>query len=220
MISVKDLKKEKAVKDYAFKKLGVADSRFIDSVCRLSCIQCRKKWESLFLQGEQGNYIYYLVDGLVKLYRINDDGREVILKFIRPGEAFGHGVLGGAYPVCATALDKSELLAIDVARFKEEIFRDRVLLEKVFRIFNKEIQHLTSIISSMSLSDSRKQLENFLRSLSDETESKTVILPMPKCELALFLGTTPENLSRILRQMIDEGYISVCGRSITLLIEN
>ncbi|ADD68944.1 transcriptional regulator, Crp/Fnr family [Denitrovibrio acetiphilus DSM 12809] len=216
MIIVKGFKK-RLVKDYVTQRYSSVNDCFVDNLCKSCCIKCKKKWETLFLQGECGEHIYYLVSGLVKLYRVNDSGREVIVKFIRAGESFGHGILGGVYPLCAMALSNSELLAIDREKLREEMKRDHVLMDEVLSIINKEINNLTNFIGNLSLLDCKARFISYLNNLSKEQKSTSVMLPMPKCELAMFLATTPENLSRIMRQLIDNKEIEVTGRRVVLI---
>lgn len=220
LINVKKSKKELAAKDYVRLKFKRENMKLTNIICDVSCVQCRQKRDILFMQGDEGNYIYYLMSGLIKLFRVNEEGREVVIKFIHPGETFAEGVIGGNYPVCAVALEKSELLAIEMNSLKREVYSDISLVDELFRNYNKEINYLVSLIDSLALTDTRKRLEKYLRELSKRKKSKRVRLPVPKCELALLLGSTPENLSRIMKQMSDDGEITTAGRDIIVKYDN
>lgn len=217
MTYVKNTKKEYAASEYVRLKFKRENLKLTNIICGSSCMQCKQKRDILFMQGDEGKYIYYLLSGLIKLYRVNEDGREVVIKFIQPGETFAEGIIGGNYPVCAIALEKSELLAIEMTSLKKEIFSDHKLIEEIFSNYNREINYLVSLIDNLALTGSRERFKKYLVELSKRKKNRTISLPVPKCELALLLGSTPENLSRIMKKLADDGEISVRGKYITII---
>jgi len=48
----------------------------------------RAKTEIFFMEGEEGSKVYFLISGLIKLYKTNEDGKEAIIHFVRNGEIF------------------------------------------------------------------------------------------------------------------------------------
>ena len=53
-----------------------------------------KRGEVLFNEGDDGNQLYVVTDGKIKLGRTSPDGRENLLAILGPGQMFGHGHLG------------------------------------------------------------------------------------------------------------------------------
>ena len=80
----------------------------------------------------------------------------------------------------------------------------------------KELEFYVTHIEDMVLSDTKTRLENFLVKHATQKRSSKIELPVPRCELAILLGTTPENLSRIIKHMTASGQISIKGREVSL----
>ena len=82
----------------------------------ISYFHAKKKRVFLFHEGEEGKFGYFLASGSIKLFRANVEGKEVAIKFVRPGEFFGWLVLlmEGRYPVSAICLEHVETLAVDI----------------------------------------------------------------------------------------------------------
>jgi len=79
------------------------------------CVPKRiKKRETIFLEGHEASSMYLLVSGSVQLFKNSPDGREIVIKIVRPGEIFGEVILfeEREFPVNATALSEGLVLAL------------------------------------------------------------------------------------------------------------
>ncbi|MBI4720538.1 MAG: cyclic nucleotide-binding domain-containing protein [Chitinivibrionia bacterium] len=104
------------------------------------------KKELLFLEGDQGASICVLARGNVQLYRSTPEGKEIVIKVVKPGELFGEVVLfeQRAYPVNAVALQDSTVLMISRHQFarllENEPFRHD------FQFYLNALLHLSRLI--------------------------------------------------------------------------
>ncbi|MEJ2038083.1 MAG: Crp/Fnr family transcriptional regulator [Desulfosarcinaceae bacterium] len=146
------------------------------------------KGESIFLEGDQGNGFYIILDGLVKVFKVSADGKEQILHIYGPGHPIGEVPVfaGQHFPANAQAVKKSRLLF-----FPRRAFIDLITAQP-----------------SLAL--------NMLAVLSEQQNRTSVDLPISKGHLASLLGTIPETLSRIFNKMTAEGIISVYGGAIAI----
>ena len=79
------------------------------------CIpKAMEKRRILFLEGQEGHSMYILSEGSIQLHKTALDGREIVIKSVRPGEIFGEVILfeQNTYPVSAVALKKSLVLML------------------------------------------------------------------------------------------------------------
>lgn len=96
---------------------GEIDDRVRHDMEKITHFHARKKRELLFHEGEKGKFGYFLASGSIKLFKANMDGKEVAIKFVRPGEFFAWLVVlvEGRYPVSAICLEHVETLAVDIS---------------------------------------------------------------------------------------------------------
>lgn len=210
--------KKEAVKAFASGFFGSDDpglTELLDRVCRHRRVD-RK--QILFMEGQEGSTVYFLVKGSIKLYRTNDEGKEAVVHFVRTGEIFAEILLqlGMKYPVTSMTLEDCELLEIDAVKLAEIFEADPKASMRLITALSKRIKYFVNLIESLTINDVRARLVNWLAT-QKKKESKVIKLPVPKGELALLLGTTAETFSRVLKKLSEEGYIEVQGREIKVL---
>ncbi len=160
----------------------------------------RSKQTMLFREGEPGEAMYLLVRGRISLMKLSSDGRETVIKVIKPGEVFAEVILFEKkfYPVTAVAL--TEILVFKLLRrdlldlLRQEDFRNdfiATLLRKQ-RYLADKIQQLTS-------QDVEQRLRAFL--LEQYGELDEIRAEINKKQLAAAIGATPETLSRLLQDL-------------------
>jgi len=160
----------------------------------------RAKQSVLFREGEPGEAMYLLARGRMSLHKLSRDGRETVIKVLKPGEVFAEVILFEKrfYPVTAVAL--TDILAFKLLRrdlldlLRQEDFRNdfiAMLLRKQ-RYLADKIQQLTS-------QDVEQRLRAFLREQYGEQEQ--ILAEINKKQLAAAIGATPETLSRLLQDL-------------------
>jgi CRP/FNR family transcriptional regulator len=160
----------------------------------------RPKHTVLFREGEPGEAMYLLARGRVSLHKLSPEGRETVIKVIKPGEVFAEVILfeQKRYPVTALAL--TEFLAFKLLRrdllglLRQEDFRNdfiAMLLRKQ-RYLADRIQQLTS-------QDVEQRLRGFL--LEQYGKQEQIHAEINKKQLAAAIDATPETLSRLLQDL-------------------
>jgi CRP/FNR family transcriptional regulator len=160
----------------------------------------RPKHAILFREGEPGEAMYLLARGRVSLHKLSRDGREIVIKVIKPGEVFAEVILfeKKSYPVTAVTL--TEVLVFKLLRrdlldlLRQEDFRNdfiAMLLRKQ-RYLADKIQQLTS-------QDVEQRLRAFL--IEQYGVQEQIHVEINKKQLAAAIGATPETLSRLLQDL-------------------
>lgn len=159
--------------------------------------------------------------GSIKVSRIDAEGREQILRIVRPGDFLGESAFltGHAPEHFATSLDAGSMCVFrhrDLAGLMRDFpsigFR---MLRTVSRRLADTERRLASVISG----DVGSRLAGYLLALPviSTGDRMAVKLPLPKKDIASLLDTTPESLSRQLRRLQDSGVIVVDQELIRLL---
>jgi CRP/FNR family transcriptional regulator len=201
---------------------------------RLSAIAREKsfnKGDIIFFDTEPYLGFYITVTGLVKIYKISKDGREHILHLISPHNTFAEVPLfenfgeefeeSFRYPANAMALeDDTRVILIPARKFRELLESDSKISIKMVSGFAKRLRHLNHHIEELTLKDVTKRVAGYIISESTRAEKpkagSEISLAISKNDLASYLGTIPETLSRTLKKLQDEGLIEVEGRKIVI----
>jgi CRP/FNR family transcriptional regulator len=178
------------------------------------------KGEIIFLDGDEGNGFFVVVEGLVKIFKVSSEGKEQILHIYGPGEPFGQVAVyaGRSYPASAQAIAKSHVLFFPRAAFVDLITRIPSLAMNMLAVLSKRLREFTVQVENLSLKEVPGRLAAYLVYLADEEgKEDAVTLNISKGQLASLLGTIPETLSRIFTRMSELNLIEMDGRNIKLL---
>lgn len=174
-----------------------------------------KKKETLFWEGDKGYSIFILVKGIIQLYKSTTEGKEVVIKVVKPGELFAEVILfeENRYPVSAVALKESLIYMIPKHQFtcllENERFRNEFIssLMKKLRYLADQIRYLTS-------HDVEDRFFMFLKEQYGETHK--INIPLSKKDVAAAIDATPETLSRLLQRLKNEGKAEWKGSTIDI----
>jgi CRP-like cAMP-binding protein len=166
-------------------------------------------------QGEIATEVWIIDDGVVKLVYCDEDGRDLIVGIRLKDWILGSAsvILDRPSPVAAFTMTSCYLQRLDGATFLDMVSGTSTLSSWLHRMHSQEVlDQLLSITQASALS-ARRRLERVLaqliESLGDSVQGGEirVTLPFSHRDLASLVRTTPEHLSRLLRQLIDEGLI-------------
>lgn len=213
------MKKIDAIKIFSNVFLGGYDTELASMLDNVSSVVSKSKNEIFFMEGEEGSKVYFLVSGLIKLYKTNEDGKEAIIHFVRSGEIFAEILffLQNRYPVTAIALEDCAALAIDSKKIEQLIKDHPQFAMKLIGSLARRIKYFVNLVENLTLSNLSSRFIKYLVSLSEQQRTMEVTLPVKKGDLAVLLGATPEAFSRMLKKLKDDGIIDTDGRKIKIL---
>lgn len=192
----------------------------VQEISRIAFHKHLKKGESIFIEGDDGNGFYIVVEGNVKIFKLSVEGKEHILHFFGPGEPIGEVPVfsGQRFPANAEAVEQTQLLFFPRTAFIDLISKNPSLSINMLAVLSKRLRDFALKIENLSLKEVPARLASYLILLSKEQQTdKAITLNISKGQLASLLGTIPETLSRIFSKMDSLGYIKVDGRDIKLL---
>ena len=210
------MNKKEALEKFLY-TLDINDKKFFEELNKISMLLIKRKGEILFLEDEKGEDLFFVLDGAIKLFKTSKDGREITINIAQKGDLFAEIVLflKNRYPVSAMALENSVLLAINSLKMFEKIKEDPEFAMKLLGMFAKRLSYLAEKIKELSIDDARERLLSYLRKMSDK--NGIVELNLPKKDISSNIGISPETFSRVLKKLVNDGVISVHGRTIKLL---
>ncbi|RDU56158.1 Crp/Fnr family transcriptional regulator [Helicobacter sp. MIT 00-7814] len=167
----------------------------------------------LFYEGDTPKRLYVLLEGIVRLYKSDASGNEIIIHKLMPTSFIAEMPLFENLPYPASARFESDgvVLSVDFARFKQSLSKNPDLLVAFIGSLMGKIRILERKISHSILASLRARLAHYL------LESKNTLCITNQRTIAQELNTTPQSLSRTIRELKDMGLISVSKGKITLL---
>lgn len=172
----------------------------------------------IFQAGAPARGFYAVAAGRVRIFRTAPSGKEHILHVFGPGEAFAEVAVfsGQTYPADAQAMEDTELLFFPKDRFRALLRDDPDLALAMLGLLSLRLRLFVRKIEDLSLREVPARLAAHLLLLRSQHGKSRLKLDLPKGQLAAFLGTIPETLSRILRKMADDGLIGLDGGAVII----
>ncbi len=182
-----------------------------------------KKNNMILMEEDFGDTLFILSQGSVKITRLSDDGREVILSILGEGDFFGEMSIfdGESRSANVIALEDTEVLVLKRGDFLDLLERHPqiaiVLLQELAARLRKSDQQ----IEGLSLSDAENRIAITLIRLAEELGviqmGKVVIENLPyQQDIANMAGTSRETVSRMLKLLQDKGYLEKRGRRLVI----
>jgi len=193
--------------------------RFEDSVKDLGRTKKFQKGEVLFSAQEKASGFYYLESGEIRIFKMDENGREIEVVRLEPGDFLGEAIVfvSSRFPFFAQAVRDSRVLFFDKNDILQRMDRDPLIAKFFVRLLAEKCVVLSQKIESLGLQTVRQRLVHYLLSNCSGEQQCVVELTIKKAELAKILGTISETLSRNLKQMQKEGIIEVRGNRIRVL---
>ena len=176
----------------------------------------------IYAEGDEATLLYFVQAGRVKTSRNTATGKELITAFDQAGEFFGYQAMlqGTVNRDSAVATEDSILLYTTADHFRQLMLHSTEVNQQFVRMLaNRVGQHEESLLG-LSYHSLRQRVASALLHFNEQegpnTPSNSLILLIRE-DLAAFIGTTPESLSRILSEFQQEGLIELTRKSIEVL---
>lgn len=179
-----------------------------------------EKGEEIFAMGDPAEGFFLILEGWVKLYRINREGEEAIINIFGPGETFAEAAVFGPmqrYPVNAQTVEKTTLLEIPRALFVDKIRENTDFALMMLGSISARQRFLIQQIEQITVKTAPQRIGTFLLRLClpGQTRNVEVGLPYDKSLIARRLNIEPETFSRALKKLEPHG-VGIKGRIVTI----
>ena len=184
---------------------------------KLSKVSGRKRVERgafIVRSGESTDSLYFLLVGRAKVTNVDEEGREIILAWLGPGEFFGEmGLIDGS-PRSANvvAAEACELLFLSKASFQRCLQDNFQVAQKLMKTLVMRLREADRKIESLALLDVYGRVARLLLDMSEIADGRRVIRKkMSKQDMAKMIGASREMVSKVMRDLELSGYICYEG---------
>jgi len=166
----------------------------------------------LISEGDSTDSLYVVLEGKVKVYVSDQQGKEVILNILGPGEYFGELALLDDEPRSASVrtMAPTKVMVITKHDFKNCLATDSEMAYKLIKALISHVRALTNNVKSLALLDVYGRVARTLLDLAENVDGQTIILQkLTHQDIADMVGASREMVSRILKDLVSGGYITI-----------
>jgi CRP/FNR family cyclic AMP-dependent transcriptional regulator len=198
----------------------------LEAIAKVTLTRGYDKDQVIILAEEEGDALFIIASGQVKVSIVSEDGREVILSLLGEGAVFGELSLLDGKPRSANvvATEDTQLYMVRRPDFLQLVYKVPQIAIGLLAELAARLRKTDRKIEGLALLDVTSRISETLLQLAEEqgvqTELGVTLESRPTHQqLANMSGTTRETVSRVLKRLEGQGYISTEGRSITILRE-
>lgn len=178
-----------------------------------------RKGEFVFQEGERSDALYVVNQGVVKVVKLADNGKEHVIRFLFHGDFGGMSALfkEGLHYANAEVVEDAVVCRIYRQDLKSILNNNSNMAYRFLAAISDRLRDADEWSGTISLFDAERRLAKMLliftaKMASSNPGSNPYELPVSKRDLAALIGITPETLSRKLAVFESEGYISMRGK--------
>lgn len=178
-----------------------------------------KKGEIIYHAGEPSDSLYIVHEGKIKIYNISESGKQQLLRILKPGDFTGELSLfsESAHKSYSEAIENSSVCVFKRADLQKILLKYPAISLKLLNEFSKILKDSHTQVTRFATEKVETRIALYLAECAEESHSDEFVLPMTKVNLASYLGTTPETISRKFADLEYEGLIIKNGKKIKIL---
>ena len=177
------------------------------------------KGSVILFENDPGDTLFVVRQGRVKVVLVGEDGREVILGVLGPGEYFGELSLIDEQPRSAhvIAMEDSLLLALRSEDVKRRVEATPAVAWAMLVELSRRLRRADGKIGSLALLDVPGRIARLLLDTADDAGADELTKPLTHQTIAQMIGASRETVSRAMVEFQESGWISVERRTIRLI---
>ncbi len=178
------------------------------------------KHENIFEEGAHPKYYHQILEGDVKMYNTNEEGKEFIQGIFKKGESFGEPPLfiNDIYPASAVTCNESVIIRLHKDYFLKLLSEYPKIQESFNLLFAKRIY--SKAITAREIVNNNPEhriiafLDSYKKSNATNNLDASILIPYTRQEIANFTGLRVETVIRTLIKMNESGKVSIQNRKV------
>ena len=202
---------------------GQLESATLARLADESTIRSYPKGQYIFQQGDRGDCLFVVAEGLLKVFTISDQGDDMVLATLRRPDTFGELAIidGGPRSASVEALDATTLVIVSQSAFTRLVRQYPSLLEAVLRSVAGLLRHVLERASDLVFLDLPGRVAKMILDLGNDRgeaspEGLRIDVELTQGDLAASVGGSRSTVNQILHAFEERGYIALQGRTVVL----
>jgi CRP/FNR family transcriptional regulator len=193
--------------------------KMIDELKKIGSIRSLKSGDLLIQEQSRIHFIPIILKGSLRVYQTDNDYKEILLYHLKEGDTCIMSYMSGLYnevsKLKAVANEDSEVLLLPIDQAGKLMKNYPEWIEYILRIYHQRFEELLEVVNAVAFKKMDERLLNFLNKEAEIANTKH--LKVTHEVLANELGTARVVISRLLKQMENEGLVELGRNQITLL---
>jgi CRP/FNR family transcriptional regulator len=193
----------------AFSALGADD---LARVAAMTVERTPQRGEIVILEGDRAGALYYVREGLIKIFKTSPEGREQVLRLIGPGNTFNEvpALDGGPNPASAAAMQPSLVYAVGSAELRRLVVERPDIAVGVVRALADALRHLVALVEDLSFRHVTARVARILLDQEAAAGNRAQgARRLTQQEMAAMAGTAREMVGRALKELEAAGAIEM-----------
>lgn len=183
-----------------------------------------KKKQIIYTEGNRPSRLFYIQRGKVKIYKANENGKELVVGLFTTGDFFGYIALleGSVYKETAEAIEETEVAVIPKEDFEELMNSNKEVVKSFMKLLARNVTDKESQLIGLAYNSLRKKVADALLLLKKKFEpanGEKFSIDISRENLATIAGTATESLIRTLSDFKTEKLIDIHEGVINILDE-
>ena len=192
----------------ATQSLGRKPGSLTQSMQSMGATMLFARNSEIFGENEPADYVYCVVSGSVRTYKILNDGRRQVGGFYLSGDIFGLEFVD-AHTFSAEAIADSKVLVVKRSALTALAGRDAAIARELFALTGRELRRV-QVRVMLLVKSAQERVASFLLEMAERACDKNIVeLPMSRQDIADYLGLTIETVSRTLTGLESAAAIEV-----------
>jgi len=173
-----------------------------------------KKKQLIYTEGNHPNRLFYVIKGKVKIFKCNDEGKELVMELLSQGDFLGYVAMleGGVYKDNAEAMEETELAVIPKEDFEELVNNNKEVSHKFISLLASNLALKESQLLAVAYNSLRKKVADALLLVQQKyssSEQENFVIDINRENMATIAGTAKESLIRTLSDFRNEKLVEI-----------
>ena len=198
----------------------INEARGYEELKKLSAdrkVKTYKKRDLVFEEGDYPRYLYFVKSGKVKVFKTNDDGKELIISICKAGDFFGYIDLikDEKYSESAAAMEETEISLIPKDDFSKLLHANKDVSSQLIKMLADNVVDKEEQLINLAYNSVRRRVADAILLLNQKQEDGRISIL--RDDLARIVGTAKESVIRMLTEFKEDGYIEIKDGAIRIL---
>ncbi len=192
----------------------ILDARGLEALTTIATRRVYKKNRVIIRQGDDTNNMFILLQGQMRVFVEDDQGKQLTVRILKPGDSFGEVALIGEFARTASVetMGDCEVAAFTRGNYLAFLRGYPEISLALAKTLANMVRDTTEELSSIALSDVYGRLSHVLEKYAETRDDKKRLPKFTHREIAGMIGSSREMVSKIMKELENADYISVEDR--------
>lgn len=199
----------------------VKDTGMLKQLSDQYAVEHFSKKQALYQEGKRPRFLYYLISGKVKAFKVHEDGKEYITDLFSAGDFIGYTALidDKNYDDSAVILEDADIMQIPREDFLQMMYSDINIAAKFIHIITHNVKEKEERLLSLAYSSLRKRVAKALVDIHEKfnVTGNNNVIEFSRDDIAQYVGTATESLIRTLSDFKSEKLIDIKSGKISIV---